>query len=941
MFAYLNIAHLNVRSLLAHFSEFKDMLQAASYDVLGVTETWLTDQINTDVIQIPGYNFIRIDRITTTRGGGVGMYIRTDLHFDVLPIDPNNQILEQLWINLKLNKTNLVLGVMYRRQEFAGAEFFEAFEDSLSIAITYGSRILYMGDLNIDLLKVDHALSIQMMSLLHTFGHKQIIDVPTRIGKTCSTLIDYMVTSDDIDVLESGATCMDGISDHHLVYCKFPTICLNSYSPTYYTYRDFRRFDIAAFESDLMSHDWHQMFALTNIDEKVNFLNLRILATFDKHASRKTVKITRPPAPWLTDNIKFMISLRNKALTRFRQTKKPSHWDYYKQLRNYVTHAVRSEKKAYILYACHNGGITSSTTWRKLRQMGVVASRNKCEIPTALCDVDKLNQAFTTLSGVRGVCDTELLNFYNANRVNTFKQPFLFQIATTSDVVSAFNAIKSNSTGSDNISLHMWKLCLPRLLPYILHIINSCLLDGSFPLPWKVANVIPLPKVKVPNGYGDLRPISILPCISKVLEKIMSAQIRSYIEKEGILPEMQSGFRSGYSCNTALLHVTDSIMSAIDRNHLAVLILLDYSKAFDRLNHDLLIAVLRYIGFDAMSTRMVENYIRHRTQRVIFKDNVSKPLSLINGVPQGSILGPLLYVIYTSQITKSLSNCAYHLYADDTQLVYTFGGYDINQANRIINVDLDRLIKTSERHGLLINMSKCYVMLFGRVKTRSDTIDSIKIKIKDKVLPVVDDVKNLGVTFDYQLRFKKHISELLRRAYCNLKLIYSNRQYLNRNIRAILCEALVLSHFNHCDTVYGPCLDVSDMKRIQRMQNSCLRLIFGVRKHDHISNKLVEVKWLNMANRRLLHAATLYHRIITTKVPPYLYSRIAFSGDAHNVNIRSKNVLRPPRYYTTIFQRSFTYNVFKLYNSLAYELKNCTVKQFNNRFKKILYLSQL
>ncbi|XP_031333938.1 uncharacterized protein LOC116163950 [Photinus pyralis] len=409
MFAYLNIAHLNVRSLLAHFSEFKDMLQAASYDVLGVTETWLTDQINTDVIQIPGYNFIRIDRITTTRGGGV----------------------EQLWINLKLNKTNLVLGVMYRRQEFAGAEFFEAFEDSLSIAITYGSRILYMGDLNIDLLKVDHALSIQMMSLLHTFGHKQIIDVPTRIGKTCSTLIDYMVTSDDIDVLESGATCMDGISDHHLVYCKFPTICLNSYSPTYYTYRDFRRFDIAAFESDLMSHDWHQMFALTNIDEKVNFLNLRILATFDKHASRKTVKITRPPAPWLTDNIKFMISLRNKALTRFRQTKKPSHWDYYKQLRNYVTHAVRSEKKAYILYACHNGGITSSTTWRKLRQMGVVASRNKCEIPTALCDVDKLNQAFTTLSGVRG-------------------------IATTSDVVSAFNAIKSNSTGSDNISLHIW-----------------------------------------------------------------------------------------------------------------------------------------------------------------------------------------------------------------------------------------------------------------------------------------------------------------------------------------------------------------------------------------------------------------------------------------------------------------------------------------------------
>uniref|UniRef100_A0A1Y1NKD6 Reverse transcriptase domain-containing protein n=1 Tax=Photinus pyralis TaxID=7054 RepID=A0A1Y1NKD6_PHOPY len=747
-----------------------------------------------------------------------------------------------------------------------------------------------------------------------------------------STLIDYIVISSDIKVSRWGTLSMHNYSDHHLVYC---TLLINDSKidkPFYYTYRNFRNFNLTEFDNDLKFIDWECAYTLPNINDKVDFLNDNILALFDKHAECRRIKITKPPAPWLTDNIKLMISLRNKALTKFKRTKNPAHWSYYKQLRNFTTNAIRLGKKAYLEYELQQGHDTPKAMWKKLKQLGI-SSSHKRELPNELRDANKINDFFINLAETVTSDENALIQYYTSNAFRTSSTQFNFSLVTEVDVLKTFLNLKSNSVGWDGISLCMWKLCLPYLAPIITHIVNSCLVDGIFPNCWKVAKVIPLAKINDPREFKDIRPISILPCLSKVVEKIMASQIRTYLDYENILPRMQSGFRPGYSCNTALAYITDAIMRAIDNNNLAVLVLLDYSKAFDRISHNILIAILKHIGFSGSASSLINNYISGRSQYVMLDGDASDTRPVVLGVPQGSILGPLLYIIYTLDMVSVLQHCGYHLYADDTQLFYEFPAHALEKACTNVNADLENLIVVSERHGLKINSHKSFVMLFGRTKARNVNAPQLNVKIGESLLPNVDSVKNLGLTIDSTLRFKKHVSELLRIAYLKLKTIFNNRHVLNRKLKIMLCESLVLSQFTYCDNVYGPCLDAFDVGRVQRVQNSCLRLIFGLRKYNRISHKLVEIKWLNMSNRRKLNHACFIHKIISNKFPPYLYEKIQFRHNLHNLNTRTKHLISIPKHQTVLYQRSFSYNVPKIYNSLSCHLHSCSQKRFRENLR--------
>ena len=169
----------------------------------------------------------------------------------------------------------------------------------------------------------------------------------------------------------------------------------------------------------------------------------------------------------------------------------------------------------------------------------------------------------------------------------------------------------------------------------------------------------------------------------------------------------------------------------------------------------------------------------------------------------------------------------------------------------------------------------------------------IKIIIYHRYLKIISKTKN-GLFLDQTLRFKLHIANLISTAYYKLRLLFPHRHVLNKNVKAMLCNSIILSSFNYCDSLYGPCLDSIDIRRIQKVQNSCLRFIFGIRKYERISHKLLDLKWLNMANRRKLHAACLFHKIISNKSPSYLYNKISFRTDVHNVNVRFKGIITPP-----------------------------------------------
>lgn len=451
----------------------------------------------------------------------------------------------------------------------------------------------------------------------------------------------------------------------------------------------------------------------------------------------------------------------------------------------------------------------------------------------------------------------------------------------------------------------------------------------------------PIPKKPNPSSFDDLRIISILPVLSKIFERVLYNQIYEFASQNNILPPSQCGFRRGYSASVALTNVIDDVIRARDRNRDVVLVLLDFSKAFDTINHKLLCAKLRYYGFDVNSVSLMESYLFHRKQSIFSHGKRSSEVDILSGVPQGSILGPLLFIIYTADILGSVQSCKIQSYADDTQLYYDFDFRDYTRAGEMVNRDLNIIKQLSSDHSLVLNPTKSQIMIFANKNHETFLRESLNISVGDFVLPKVQSCRNLGLILDCELRFREHVKQLHKKSFLSLKLLYSNRHILNFRLRKLLCQSLVLSKYNYCDFIYGFAIDVVDRQRIQKVQNSCSRFIFGLRKFDHISHTLVDLNWLSMENRRLHHFGCFIHHIINGKDPPgSLTDRLVFRASVHSRDIRYKLKLTMPQHRTALFQRSFSFSCVKVFNQLPADLLPLSISRFKTRYKLFLLWKQ-
>lgn len=924
------IAHINIRSLTAHFAGFKDHTYN-KFDIIAVSETWLNDNILSQSVNLNNYKLFRRDR-SEGRGGGTAMYVKSNFKCSAI----NNLQLnttEQLWVSLNYNNKKFALGVIYRPPNCSVLEFCNEFESVLNQLITKYDQVLCTGDFNIDFLEPTSNSYKLLHDSINSYSLKQIIHQPTRISSTSATLIDLIICSETLKCFNVNVEDVSDISDHSLISCSVGNN-RDLVKPFLYTFRNFKHFSNDNFTNDLLSIPLWHIFYLNNIDEKVNTLNFLLNNIFDVHAPLTTVRITKKRSPWLTYNIKQMQKSRDKALQKFKQTKNTRDWEVYKTLRNHTKLAITREKKAYLEYQLNTR--KKSNFWKDLQELNIYNKHHKNNlVPDSLCNVNEINNFFITSSKSDFDVDAITVNFYEQN-IKPGVGEFTFKITSENEVYAALLSIKSKATGVDGLGLNMLLYCCPYILQFVTHIFNVCIENNTYPSTWKMAHIIPLPKVSEPDEYKDLRPISILPVLNKAFEIILNNQIRDYLYNFSILPKQQSGFRVNFSCTTALLKVTDDIITATDDNNLTVLVLLDYSKAFDRINHQLLLAILHYIGFSTSSVAFMKSYLENRSQAVICKGQKSTFLKVNFGVPQGSILAPLLYIIYTFDFHRHLQHCNSHFYADDTQLYLSFNENEIDTACDHINKDLTQLIKMSNNFCLSVNPLKSKVMLFGRNSARNRCMDKIKIVVNNTAIQQSDNVKNLGLIMDTSLKFSQHVTHICRKSYSNLKLLYGNKTLLNWKSKILLCEALILSHLNYADVIYGPCLTTLDNQRLQRIQNSCIRFIFNLRKYDHISHKLKEIGWLDIQKRRILHSCVLFNKILILKTPPYLFEKISYRTDIHNINIRRRSLLTIPLHSTSVFQKSFSYNIAKYYNKLPNVIKKAQPKLFKSQLKKLL-----
>lgn len=257
-----------------------------------------------------------------------------------------------------------------------------------------------------------------------------------------------------------------------------------------------------------------------------------------------------------------------------------------------------------------------------------------------------------------------------------------------------------------------------------------------------------------------------------------------------------------------------------------------------------------------------------------------------------------------------------------------------------MNGELANIYDNSGKHNLVLNPNKSALEVFGGTKAKGIS-ENINITINGIKIPVKRTVKSLGLTIDNQLKFAENTNILLRKSFFKLKILYSNRHILSRRLRRMLVESLVLSNFNYCNYVYGPFLNVCEQRKIQKVQNSCVRFIFGLRKYDHISLQFRELSWLDMLHRRKLHFGVFVKKIMLTSSPPYLSRLLVARNNIHTVNIRHGGLLTIPRHVTALFRRGFAYQAVHFYNKLPRHLKGETIlRRFKKLYKQLLLQQQ-
>lgn len=924
-----------MRSLNSGFEEMSALTTDFDFDVLGVTETWLSPTTPSDHYEIPGYTLLRADRAVGT-GGGVALYIKCGMVFEQLHITSVDPGIEFISLILKMRGVKLCVAIVYRPPHVSYTclgSLFQALFVDIAVQVDYA---VCLGDINVDLLSNSCHEAKYLCRLLRLHSIVQHVTEPTRVTASSATLIDHIITDKAMQLKRCGvidaSAVLDHrnkkITDHKLIYCELE---LKREKPTvkFVTYRDFSKFNTADAISMLQNVKWEAVMDMDDAGEINSFISSVIKDIYNKHAPLVTKRVTKRKAPWRNDKIIMLTKLKNKSRRQFSKTKQDLDWAEYKKVRNRLNGVVWKAKRNFFadkLADCKN----TRTFWKCLKQSDVVTKKGKNELPKEF-KVSEMNEFFARMGSFYDA-DEDLIRFYNEETHN--KNKFRFRKISVPEVRAAINEITSRAVGFDEISIAMIKSVSPFAIEAITHLMNVSLEKGHFPDLWKKSIVLPLPKKPNPSDLSELRPISVLPAMSKVLEKLVIRQMVEFINIENLLPKLQSGFGKNHSTCTALLNMFADLFGARDEGRCSSIVMLDYSQAFDSISHTLLQAKLKHLGFDGAAIAWFKSYLEKRLQVTRVGTDISPPLEKSRGVPQGSCLGPLLFTLYTADLSSCVSHGNVHSYADDCQLHFSYAIESADRAFAGVNSDLVRVGEWSRKHGLKLNAEKCMVLhIASPAALQTMATRDMHVKLEGNHLRVSDSAKTLGVVLDSGLTFSDHITHVSQVALGRLRGLYRYRNILPEAAKLQLVQLLVLSVLYYCFPAYGNSITKVEMSRLQKLQNTALRFVYGIRRRERISPFRDAAGLLPMDAVCRMQTCNLIHRALVQQEPQYLVERLVAREEVAERETRHSALLHFPKVRLEVGRRGFSYFGPKLYNDLPLDLKQLGVLAFKGKLK--------
>lgn len=916
------------------------MIDDFQFDLLGITESWLTSDVPSHVYNVSGYTLHRCDRLPELgcSGGGVALYVRCEFKFTPVQLINVDSRIEYICGVVYLKGMKLCVCIAYRPPD-APYSCIGSLMHSLFIDMSPEvDSVVLLGDLNVNFLNKKRADVSYLENILQSLGLVQIIRDPTRVTDSSSSLIDVLIVdknvNPDVGIVDtSNIFGHNGkrITDHKLVYCD---VRCDKPRPKakFVSYRNFKDFDCDRFIEIASSLCWDTIESLQDVDHIANTLTSNITQVFDMCAPVVRKRISRKKSPWRDSNLIGLTKIKNKCKLAYLSLKSQQTRDAYCKARNALNVAIRSAKKKYF---AQNLNIKNTRNfWATLRAGGILNVREDNVHPFS---PKELNDYFSTM-GCGGSISKEMLSFFSRNRCAGVGSPFSFTFVSESRVRELINSISSTAFGIDGISIAMVRGLSPFCIGAITHLINVSLATGKFPSCWKQSVVIPLPKTNNPTSISQFRPISILPVLSKILEKVVCEQMVGYLESEELLPETQSGFRRGFSTCSALINVIDDMITAKDKGFQSLITALDFSQAFDSVNVDLLLAKLRFYHFDDNSVQWFSSYLLERTQQTKVDGRLSPVLPRPVGVPQGSCLGPILFLLYTADLKDQLNFCSLHSYADDSQLLFSYSPLERAEAVRKINLDLERVKLWSDAHGLFLNLDKCSVLQVNSASSGGQPdynyIDQF-VTLNGRALVMGSFLKILGVTLDSQLNFSNHVKSICQNVIIKLKTLYRCVKILPISAKLEIVRSTILPAIYYAIPAFAHCLTQENVIILTKLQNRALRFVYNLKKFEHISEVRLSSRMLSIMGCCDLQTVQLIYKVLLTGKPEYLKKKLIFRHQIKERSTRQDDQLHLPRVRLEIGKKAFRYFGPEKFNALPPALKSLSYRLFKSHAKEM------